>query len=349
MKCSSLTIFLTAAALGLSACGAPAGNTTANNSNSNAAASKPAAPTADALLAVDQQFEAAWRKGDTKFFAENLSDKFVDYSKGQRTGKAEALKELEGTKCDIKSSSATEPQLSRIDDNTYVLSYKSTGDGSCTRADGKSEKVPSPLLAVSVFVREGEKWKPVFHGEKLIMAAPATSEKEALPSVDKKDEPKKEEPKKEEPKKDEAKQANAPAANSNSTAEAPKPDANTEALAKIHSAGWEAFRNKDAKWFEANTTKDLAFADPAGVWHSGQASVIKLWTADMKCEGVTKTSFTDAFASALSPTVEILTGKGEADGSCDGNKNGPVYTTAFYVKEGEAWKLAFMYEAIPPA
>ena len=42
-----------------------------------------------------------------------------------------------------------------------------------------------------------------------------------------------------------------------------------------------------------------------------------------------------------------LTGKGEADGSCDGQKNGPLYTTAFYVKEGDAWKLAFMFEALP--
>lgn len=118
-------------------------------------------------------------------------------------------------------------------------------------------------------------------------------------------------------------------------------------MAKTHSAGWEAFRNKDAKWFEANTTKDMSFVDPAGMFHSGQAAVVKLWTADMKCEGVTKTSFTEAFASAISPTVELLTGKGEADGSCDGQKNGPLYQTAVYVKEGDAWKLTFMFESLP--
>lgn len=338
MKRSSLAIFLAAAALGLSACGAPAANSTANTTNSNANAAKPAAaaPTADALMALDKQYGDAWAKGDSKFFEENLSDKFVDFSNGHRSNKAESVKMIAGYKCDVKSQSSSEPQMSRIDDNTYVLSYKSTVDGTCAGPDGKSEKVPSPTQAVSVFVRDGEKWKAVFHGENPIMAPPA-SENSAVPPAEKKAEPKAAEPKKEEPKKEEAA----------APAEASKGDANTEALGKLHSSGWEAFKNKDAKWFESNTTKDLSFVDPAGGWHSGQSAVIKIWTADMKCEGITKTSFSDAFASAVSPTVEILTGKGEADGSCDGQKNGPLYTTAFYVKEGDAWKLAFMFEALP--
>jgi len=343
MKRSSLAMFLAAAALGLSACGAPAANSTANsNSNSNANASKPAAaaPTTDALLALDKQLGDAWAKSDVKFFEENLSDKFVDYSNGHRSNKAEALKMLSQTKCDVKSMANADAKSSRIDDNTYVLTYKSTSDASCTGSDGKSEKIPSPTLAATVFVREGDKWKAVFHNENPIMTAPAP-ETGALPATEKKEEPKKETPKKEEPKK-----ADAPAANTAPAAEA-KPDANTDALAKTHAAGWEAFRNKDAKWFEANTTKDMSFVDPAGVFHSGQAAVVKLWTADMKCEAVTKTSFTDGFASALSPTVEILTGKGEADGSCDGQKNGALYQTAVYVKEGDAWKLAFMFESLP--
>ena len=67
----------------------------------------------------------------------------------------------------------------------------------------------------------------------------------------------------------------------------------------------------------------------------------------MKCEGITKVSFTDGFASAVSPTVELLTGKGSADGTCDGQKNGGLYNTAVYVKEGDAWKMAFLFESMP--
>jgi hypothetical protein len=65
----------------------------------------------------------------------------------------------------------------------------------------------------------------------------------------------------------------------------------------------------------------------------------------MKCEGITSVKVTDGFASAISPTVEILTLKGTADGSCDGQKNGPLFQSAVYVKEGDAWKLAFMFES----
>src|SRR5258708_30655751 len=111
-------------------------------------------------------------------------------------------------------------------------------------------------------------------------------------------------------------------------------------------AGWEGGRKEEDKKVEEIATKDLSLVDAMGGWTSGQANVVKLW-ADMKCEGVTKTSFTEGFASAASPTVEILTGKGNADGTCDGQKNGDLWTTAFYVKEGDAWKLAFMIESMP--
>ena len=167
------------------------------------------------------------------------------------------------------------------------------------------------------------------------------------PADEKKAEPKKEEAKKEEPKKDDKATANSNAAAPAAPAK-PVADANTDALTKMHNSGWEAFKNKDAKWFDANMTTDFSFVDPIGGWHSGKAGAIKQWTETMKCEGITKASFTDTFASAASPTVEILTGKGTADGTCDGMKNTDIWQTAIYVKEGEAWKLAFMFESMPP-
>ena len=185
-------------------------------------------------------------------------------------------------------------------------------------------------------MRSGDKWLAAFHGENPIIdpKAPPPAKAEA-----------KKEPKKEEPKKDDKAAANSNAAETK--AEAPKPDANTDALVKIHTSGWEAFKAKDAKKFEEISTANLSFVDAMGGWTSGKANVIKLWTETMKCEGITKVSFTEGFASALSPTVEALTGKGNADGTCDGQKNGDLYNTAFYVKEGDAWKLAFLFESLP--
>lgn len=339
---------LAAASLWISACGGPAANNApANNSNANTAKPTAAAPTVDALLAMEKAANEAFIKGDTKHFETMLDDKFVSYEGGQRMTKADMLKMIGGNKCEVKEGwTLTEPQMAKINDDTYAMSYKTTMDGTCTM-DGKSMKLPSPTRAVTVWVRNGEKWNGVFHGENLIIDPKAAPAAPAAPPA--KEEPKKDEPKKEEPKKDDKAAANS---NSNAAPAAPAkptPSANTEALTKAHNAGWEAFKAKDAKYFEGNLTSGFAYVDPIGGWHGTKADAIKNWSGagDMKCEGITKVAFTDSFSTALSPTVEMLTGKGTADGKCDGQPNGPLYQTAIYIKEGDAWKLAFMFEALP--
>ena len=255
-----------------------------------------------------------------------MSDKFVSFEMGHRGNKGDTLGMIGTFKCEMKSWDLTEPQMSKINDDTYAMTSKGTYDGSCTGPDGKAMKVPSPVRAVSIYVRDGDKWKGAYHGETMIIdpknPPPAPPKAAAKP---------------EEPKKD-AETASKEKANP------PQPGPNTEALVKGHTAGWEAFKNKDAKWFGENISSNMALVDPIGGYMSGKDAVIKNWTETMKCEGITKTSVTDGFASALSPTVEILTSKGTADGKCDGQPLGSLYQLTVYVKEGEAWKLAFMQE-----
>ena len=344
MKKITLFILLSAASMFVTSCGAPATNTGTNNAaTSNANSTKPtaAAPTVDALFAMDKQANEAYTKGDSKYFDGFLSDKFVSFEMGQRMDKAGLVKMVAGNKCDIKTWSLEDPQMAKINDDTYVVSYKGIWDGTCPGPDGKSMKLPSPMRAASVYIRNGDKWQGAFHAENMI-AGP-----KAPPAA-----PTKEEPKKAEPKKDAAKSAatdaktaeTKPAANE-AKVEAAKPSANTEALVKLHTSGWEAFKAKDAKKFDEMLSANMSLVDPIGGWTSGKAAIIKQWTETMKCEGVTKTSVADGFATALSPTLELLTLKGTADGKCDGQPNGPLYQSAFYVKEGDAWKLAFMFES----
>ena len=72
----TLLILLAAASTLVAACGAPAVNTGANtaNTNANTNTTKPvaAAPTADALMALDKQANEAYVKGDSKFFERML-------------------------------------------------------------------------------------------------------------------------------------------------------------------------------------------------------------------------------------------------------------------------------------
>ena len=77
MKKTLRFILLTGASTFLAACGGPAANTGANNANTNTTKPVAAAPTADALMALDRKANEAYVKGDSKFFEGMLSDKFV--------------------------------------------------------------------------------------------------------------------------------------------------------------------------------------------------------------------------------------------------------------------------------
>jgi hypothetical protein len=294
-------------------CGAPAANTGNGNSNvnSNANASKPtaAAPTADALLAMDKQANEAYFKGDTAFFQGFLSDKAVGFNHGTAVGKDTIVKEIGTAKCDMKSFNLSEPTVVKIDNDNYVLTYKGTYDGTCTE-NGKAIPSPANVRAATLYTRSGDKWQALWHNENAI--------------VDPKNQPA---PAKADDKKASDKKDDKPAANSNSnsnsnststTAAGPAKSSNTDALVKLHQAGWDAFKAKDAKWFDANLASGMVFVDPFGTVFSSKADTIKQWTETMKCEGITKTSVTDGYSVAISPTLELFNLKGSSDGTCDG-------------------------------
>lgn len=323
-----LFVFCVIAAAGfvVTSCEAPATNTAAN-ANSNAAANantaKPAAaaPTKEALFEMDKKANEAWIKNDVAHFESMLSDKFVSFNNGKRFDKASELAMLKEAKCDVKSWTLEDPQMSKIDNDTYVVSYKGTFDGTCAW-EGKTQKIPSPTRGVSVWVREGNNWKGAYHTE--------------VPIIDPKNPPS---PTTAQPKNAETKKEDAAPAK-------PAAGPNTEALVKLHQAGWEAFKSRDSKWFNDHIANNFAFVSPTGDWVGSKADTVKLWTETMKCEGITNVKVSDGVATALSPTVEILTVKGTADGKCDGQPNGDLWQTAIYVKEGDTWKLAFMTEAV---
>jgi hypothetical protein len=336
-------ILLAAASTLFAACGAPAANTGANNANTNASTNtgKPvaAAPTAGALMALEKQANEAYAKGDSKFFEGMLSDKFVILTGGgQRMDKAATVKMISSVKCDIKSMDLAEPAMSMIDADTYVLTYKATWDGTCNGPDGKPMKVPGPIRSASIWVRNGDKWQAVFHGENLIVdpknppnAAPA-----APPEKPKK-------PEKLEPKKDVKTAANSnTAANTSAPAKATRDgDANTDALVKVELALWEAWKEHDAKKLDNLMARDVSFVNIFGASLATRADALKDWTGN-GCE-IKSVSVTDGFASALSPTVEMLTRKGTADGTCGGQEIGgtDIWGLSIFVKDGDAWKFAF--------
>ena len=330
MKKTLRFILLAAGSTLVAACGAPAANTGANNANTNTTKPVAAAPTADALMALDRQANEAYVKGNAKFFEGMLSDKFVILTNdGQRMDKAATVKMIAGVKCDIKSMDLTEPAMSMIDADTYALSYKASWDGTCKDPDGKPIKVPSPIRSASIWVRSGDKWQAVFHGENLIVDPKAPPPPPA-PAA-----------KKEEPKQDDKTAANSNTAANTAAAAKPTPDRNTDALVKVELALWEAWKAHDAKKLDDLMAKDVSFVNIFGTYLATRADALKDWTG-ANCE-IKSVSVTDGFASALSPTVEMLTRKGTADGTCGGQEVGgtAIWGVSIYVKDGDAWKFAF--------
>lgn len=334
---------MAAAALWMSGCGAPATNNAPAN-NANTTKSTAAAPTAETFLDMEKKANEAYSKGDAAYFEGMLSDKAVLSMGKDRMGKEAIVSMIKTAKCDVKDGvKLSEPHMSKINDDTYAFTYKDDTAGTCTE-NGKTMEM-KPVRASTVWVRSGDKWQAVWHGQTELMAPPAADKNDDKAAEPMAVEPKKDEAKKEEPMKDEKAAANAnsaPAEPAKLTA-----SANTDALVKLHASGWEAFRNRDAKAFDGMLASSFSFVAPDGSYVGSKADAIKAWTETMKCEGVTKTSFTDGFAQSISPTVEILMGKGNADGKCDGQPNGDLWQTAVYVKEGDAWKLAYMFEQLP--
>jgi hypothetical protein len=314
MKTVFVTAFLSLVALTLAACGAPTKNTTPDKNHPSS--QQTAIPNGDDLLALDNKLAEAYFKGDAKVFKAMLSDKLVMHEGGQRMDKQAVLKIIAGNKCDLRAWKLDEPQMSRIDDDTYVLSYKGTFDGSCAGADGPI-KIPSPTRAATVWVRSNDKWLAAYHGENLIIDPknPPPARPGSEMHVQKND----------------------------GKAAARRPaDANiTAAMLAVEQKIWEAWMAKDGKKLEALTTNDLSFQNIFGTHFANKAETIKDWTGST-CD-VTSVSVADGAGSLISPTVGILTSKGTALGSCGGQKPTKirVYGTSVYVKDGDSWKLAF--------
>lgn len=110
------------------------------------------------LSAIDKSLTEAWTKKDTKPFEETLAENFTVLNPGGWENRAEALKNIGEHKCEVKSYSLSDFHTSKISDNIFLLTYKATTEGTC---DGKP--IPKGSWVSSVFMKDGDKWKGLFH------------------------------------------------------------------------------------------------------------------------------------------------------------------------------------------
>lgn len=294
-----------AAALVITAC---AGNAMANNANAANTAEKtaPAGRIKFALVTLEKSAYEAWKSRDEKFWDTFLSDRFVGWGSSGKLDKASATKEYTGADCEIKSYALSDEQVSPLGKDAALITYKATVYGTCG-----GQTIPANSWAAGVYVRDGDKWKAAFHAE--------------APVVDPKAAPVKPFDKKEARKEDKAKPTDL--------------DARTDAMLAVERAVWEAWKAHDAKKLEDLTARDISFINIFGTYLATKTDALKNWSGagcDVKSVGVT-----DAAGTMLSPTIGILTFKATADGTCYGQKVGPIWGTSIYVKDGGAWRWTF--------
>ncbi len=278
-------------------------NPPANNANT-AAKTSPAA-TMDALITLEKSAYEAWKSKDAKFWDTFLSDKFVGYGSSGKLDKASATREYTGADCEIKSYALSDEQMKPLGNDAALITHKISVGGTCS-----GQEVPANSWAASVYVRDGDKWKGAFHAE--------------APVIDPKAVPTKPVDRKGALKADEAGTADR---------------ADTDALIAVERAVWEAWKAHDARTIEELTARDISFINIFGTYFGTKADALKDW-AGTGCD-VKSVSVTDAAGTMLSPTVGILTFKGSADGTCYGQKLGPIWGTSVYVRDGDAWKWVF--------
>jgi ketosteroid isomerase-like protein len=286
MAAINYSVLAAAAALVLTACAASA---LANDANTDAA-----------LVTLEKSAYDAWKSKDAKYWDFFLSDRFVGWG-SSRLDKASATKEYTGADCDIKSYALSDEEISPLGENVALITHKTAVDGTCG-----GQKIPAMNWTASVYVRDGDKWKAIFHAQSAVVDPKAT-----VPIPERKQGPAK------------------PTAR----------DSQTDAILAVERDVWEAWREHDAKKIANLTAKNISFINIFGTHLATKADALKDWSG-AGCD-VKSVSLTDAAATMFSPTVGILTFNATADGTCFGQKVGPVWGSSVYVKHGDAWKWTF--------
>ena len=86
-----------------------------------------------------------------------------------RLDKASATKEYTGADCDIKSYALSDEAISPLGQNAALFTHRTAIDGACG-----GQKIPATNWIASVYVREGDKWKAIFHAQSAVVDPKAT-------------------------------------------------------------------------------------------------------------------------------------------------------------------------------
>lgn len=114
---------------------------------------------AKALAEKENDLWAAYAKKDAKPFEDALAANFQELNAEGLLDRAAALKTYTEHNCEVTSSALSDTNATKINDNLVVFTYKAMSKGTC---DGKAMP-DAPAYVSSIWVKEGDAWKAVFH------------------------------------------------------------------------------------------------------------------------------------------------------------------------------------------
>ncbi|HEY2823001.1 MAG TPA: nuclear transport factor 2 family protein [Candidatus Acidoferrum sp.] len=294
-----------AAAFIFATCG---GNALANNTNADDTPERTDSDvsTKAAFVKLENSAYQAWKSKDAKFWATFLSDKFVGWGSSGRLDKTSATKEYTGTVCEIESYALSDELVSWLGKDAALITYKATVNGTCS-----GQHLPTDSRAAAIYVRDDGKWKRAFYARAAIVdpkaiAVNSTGGQKAL---------------------------------SEEIAQPTNRNAGTDDILAVETDVWEAWRTHNAKKLTDLTATNISFINIFGAYLATKADAMRDWSAPY-CD-VRSLSLTDAAGTMLSPRVRVLTFKAAADGTCYGQKVGPIWGSSVYVKSANVWKWSF--------
>lgn len=122
------------------------------------------------VTTIEKNLWEAWKNNQTAAFEEHLADNSVSINpQGVSAGKEEAIKSMTGTPCDVRSFSFSDWQVHQLSSDTVLVTYKAKQDATCGGA-----KIPSNVVASSVYVKKDGKWLAASHQETPLMPSDPT-------------------------------------------------------------------------------------------------------------------------------------------------------------------------------
>jgi|GEM_PF-1796167 len=122
-------------------------------------------PLRQTLLALERADIEAFKSKDTNFPTSYLADTFIGYGASGKIDKATASKQYASHNCTLQSHFIASEQLTQLDTDVALLTYKKSLNGTCG-----AEALPAESSSANVFVRKARKWQSIFYAESAIVA-----------------------------------------------------------------------------------------------------------------------------------------------------------------------------------